>query len=112
MTVNVYQERKKGDHLMRIARTIFQRPAYAKHFTVVAINRIQNTQGLDEALKVEIHVPGNPKAMDTRHISLIAFRTAGEDLWEGILENEARTCAKKMRMVGSRAAEVRSLDTV
>lgn len=107
MTENLWLKRKTGDGLIAMARRIFKEPQYARSFTVLAISQIANTKGITESMKVEIHAPGNPKAADTKHISLIGYSEANRDRWEIMLHAEAKNTAKKMRMVKSREKETR-----
>lgn len=112
MPENIYQQRKAGNALITMARNIFSEEKFRKAFHVLSISRINDADGKDVSIKVEMHVPGNPKAMDIKHISVLGYTAENQSMWQYMLRQEAETSMKKMRMVKSRAGEVKELSEV
>lgn len=106
MAVNLYQQQKLGNEIVALVRRIFNAPEYAKAFKMISANQIRDADGKDVAIKVEMHVPGNPKASHTTHIPIIGFTAENKTMWPFKIKQAAKDAVKRMRMTGSRAKEV------
>lgn len=107
---NRYQEGKVGRELVAEVRKIFGAPKYHKAFRVTSIGQIQDGSGKDVSIKIEMHVPGNPKAMHIEHLSVVNFTPENKNRWPYWIDQQAQNAMKRMRMTKSRAAEVAKAD--
>jgi hypothetical protein len=112
MPTNRYQANKVGNEIVAVARKVFGALEFRKVFNVIAITQIQDANGKDEAIKVEMNVPGHPKAMHTMHIPVMGYRPDNKPKWQAFLHQQALDAQKRMRMMKSRSKEVRELDEV
>jgi hypothetical protein len=62
---NRYMQQKLVNELIALARQFFKQPQYAKEFTVIAMNQMQDASGKNRTIEIEMQVPGNPKALHT-----------------------------------------------